>query len=336
MGYDRLRVGVVGPLGPDDFADNILSVLSQMGHEGIALGSAAPVASFGLGPLAGARVARAFELWPPALERWQARVIRLAESTQPDVIISVDARLQPSVVAALARVAPVGLWFPDHVGNLGPQVMLSCDYKALFFTDRVLVERLSRVVGLRTYYVPEACNPLWHRPSAVAEAERDRVVLVAGNLHPARARLLERLHLAAVPLRLHSSGWARSVRGLTVQSVDVYPPVYRLDKARAFGRAAAVLNNLHPAEGELNCRLFEAAGCGAVILCEDRMALQEAFDRGSEVLPFSTFDELMDQIHWVFDCPSDAASIGARASVRAHAEHTYQHRLPTLFDVLLA
>ena len=37
-----MRVMVVGPLGPDDFADNVRDTLTRMGHEVHAVGAARP------------------------------------------------------------------------------------------------------------------------------------------------------------------------------------------------------------------------------------------------------------------------------------------------------
>ncbi len=56
-------------------------------------------------------------------------------------------------------------------------------------------------------------------------------------------------------------------------------PVFGHDKARVFREAAAVLNNLHPAEMRgVNARLFEATASGAAVLCERRPVLDELFD----------------------------------------------------------
>ncbi len=207
------------------------------------------------------------------------------------MLLCVDGRLQPAAVRRLREEGVVvALWFPDCVDNLGRQLMLAAPYSRIFSKDPVLVQRLQALTDVPTSYLPEACNPAWHQPRSRVDV--DPVVLVAGNLYPSRLQLLDRLYRAGIPLELRGSGFPRWVRGFEVQRLPVLPPVFRHEKAAAFRRAAAVLNNLHPAETGVNCRLFEAAGCGAVVLCEDRPVLGELFERGQEVMTFSSFDEL--------------------------------------------
>lgn len=325
-----MRVGVIGSLDPDSFADNIISALASIGHHPVGLGPALP-------PGRTIPVAIAFGLLArlvTAAETYQRRLIGTARREHPEVIINVDATLMPSSVAALRRLGSrVAFWFPDHVANLDRQLMLVSGYDAVFFKDRLLVERLRETTAAPVHYLPEACNPAWHRPTPRGEVRP--VVLLAGNLYSSRVLLLERLHRAGIPLELHSSGFPRWMKGFSLQKLDVQPDIRRHDKALAFRRAAAVLNNLHPAEMDsVNCRLFEAAGCGAVVLCEDRPVLGELFERGSEVLAYANFDELMDHIRQVLASPEWSTQIGDAAARRAHSEHTYQHRLMELFSVL--
>ena len=325
-----LRVGVVGPLVADSFADNILSAFTQMGHETIALGPALPQGRSPATTSAWVYLSRFVTI----AENYQRRLVATARRSQLDVVVSIHAALMPSAVASLKSAGcKVAFWFPDHVACLDRQLMLAGDYDAVFFKDRLLVERLRNLGGAPVHYLPEACNPAWHRPQERVEV--DPVVVVAGNLYPSRVLLLERLHRAGVPLALYGAGYPRWLRGFEVQRLPVRPPVYRHEKARVFRTAAAVLNNLHPAEMDsVNCRLFEGAGCGAAVLCEDRPVLAELFEPEQEVLTFATFDELMDQIRGVLKDPDRGTRIGDAAAIKAHASHTYQHRLAELLIVL--
>jgi spore maturation protein CgeB len=267
-------------------------------------------------------------------EAYQRRLVATAARCNLDVVVSTHSTLLPSTVASLKRTGcKVAFWFPDSVANIDRQLMLAAGYDAVFFKDRLLVERLRSLSDISVHYLPEACNPAWHRPQERAEV--DPVVVVAGNLYPSRVLLLERLHQAGVPLALYGSGYPRWLRGFEVQHLPVHPPVYRNEKARVFRSAAAVLNNLHPAEMDsVNCRLFEGAGCGAVVICEDRPVLAGLFEPELEVLTFTNFDELMDQVRIVLKDSATGTRIGDAAAVKAHASHTYQHRLTELLRVL--
>jgi spore maturation protein CgeB len=161
------------------------------------------------------------------------------------------------------------------------------------------------------------------------------MVVVAGNLYPSRVVLLEKLYQRGIPLRIHTRTWPRWLGDRPLRQAVVAREVVRHEKARVFRSAAAVLNNLHPAEMDsVNCRLFEAAGCGALVLCEKRPVLGDLFALESEVLAFAGFDELLEQIRFALDHPSDGERIGDAAAVRAHSDHTYDVRLAELLSAL--
>lgn len=325
-----LRVGVVGPVYPDSFADNILSALRAIG-----------TTAFHLGPLrreSPAGVARAFDLVArasvPIDKRWQMRLAVRAEPLELDVVISVQGGLLPSVVARLrSRGAKVCLWFPDSLDALDRGLMLLAPYDAIFFKEPLLIRRLQALLDLPIHYLPEACNPEWHRPCTAYGTQPH--VAVVGTLRAQRIRLLERLEADGVPLRLHGAPMPRWASSARLERLPAGGNVYREDKARAFRSAVAALNPINPAEAEgVNCRLFEATGSGAVVLCEDRAAIGDLFERGEEVLTYSSYSELLTHVRWLLEQPSAGADIANAASRRAHGEHTYRHRLTAIFEVL--
>jgi spore maturation protein CgeB len=211
--------------------------------------------------------------------------------------------------------------------------MIASDYDALFIKDPVFVSRLTQVYGLPAVYMPEACNPHWHRP--LGQAGREAFIVVVGNLYPTRARLLKRLHRAGIPLKLYGSGFPRWYDAGPLTDLFTHTYVTREVKSRVFREARGVLNNLHPAEmNSVNARLFEATGAGAAVLCEHRDVLQEYFEVNKEVLAFSTFDELVDHCRRLLSEPDLTRTIGDAATNRAHAAHTYEKRLTSMLERL--
>jgi spore maturation protein CgeB len=325
-----MRIGVIGPHRPDDMADNVLHALGAMGHVGLPLGPAYPRGGVPIRALveAGRQATRVDELL-------QRRVVRLARDAELSVVISVETTLLPATVAALQRFGTkVALWFPDCIANLGRSLLYLATYDAVFVKEPHLVERTRALLETPIHYLPEACNPTWHRPPDDVRATP--FVVVAGNMYPSRVRLLERLDRAGVPLRLYGSGWPRWIHSPVLERCHTRRYVTRHEKARVFRSAAAVLNNLHPAELDgVNCRLFEAAGCGAAVLCETRPELERHFDPKHEVLAFDDFDELVDRARYLLDQREDGRRMGDAASRRAHRDHTYQQRLNRILEVLV-
>jgi spore maturation protein CgeB len=326
-----VHIGLIGSPRPDMFQDNIGESLVRSGHRVSYLGST--VLRRG-GPQA-ARVAELLITASRGVEaRLHCRLARRAMDLACDAVISTEGDLSPDAVAALRRVPiPVALWFPDHVGNMRRQRMLAAPYDAMFFKDPVLVRRLRDTLGLPVWYLPEACNPRWHRP--VGEPGTGRHIAVVGNLYLSRLMLLRRLHDAGIPLAIYSAGAPRWARHLLPPGLHVRPAVFREDKSQVFRGSAGVLNNLHPAEIHgVNARLFEASGAGGAVLCERRPALGDLFDLEREVLPFTDFSELVDHARSLLADPALGREVGDAASRRAHADHTYEDRLPAILEKL--
>lgn len=329
-----MRIGVIGPRDPvagDFFADHIAAALHRMGHRADRLGTTHP--------LPGAYRLRevttlALRASPRLDAKLQQHLAHRARDFACDAVISTDANLAPSVVAELRRAGvPVGLWFPDCVGAIGRERMLAAPYTALFFKDPVLVRQLTDLIGVNAHYLPEACDPEVHRP--IGAAGRDRRIVVVGSTRPSRILLIRRLHEAGIPIAIYGGPPTRDAVDLLPPGLHRGVPLFGEAKSRVFRGAAGVLNHLHFAEARsVNCRLFEATGAGAAVLCERRGVLPELYDTDREVLPFSTFDELLELATGLLDEPHRTAEIGDAASKRAHAEHTYEHRLPTILEQL--
>jgi spore maturation protein CgeB len=325
------RVGVIGPVGPDRFAENIGDALQRLGHVVTQLGATHPRGRSRLVDR-GAGLAR--QALPRLDEHAQGRIVRRTLSAGCEVIINVDSLLVPSVVTRLKRNgAQVAFWFPDHVANLGRQLMLLAPYDAIFFKEPALTDRLRAMLDLPVYYLPQACNPRWHRP--VAEAGTEPCLVIAGNMYPSRVRLLERLIAKGIPLTLYGSGFPRWIGETACRTVHTGHRVFREEKATVFRSAAGVLNTMHPAEvNGVNARLFEATGCGAAVLTEFRSTVPELFTVGKEVLVFHDFDDLVEQATRLLSEHGLTARLGDAAAQRAHRDHTYDLRVTAILEKL--
>jgi spore maturation protein CgeB len=327
-----VRVGVVGPIGPDYFAENVCDSLQRMGHVVTQLG---PARALHMGWLARGIATTAVTMLPSLDEHTQQRIVRAAADAACEVIINLDLWLLPDVVRKLRRTgAPVAFWYPDHIANIGRQLMLMAPYDALFFKEPHVVERLSANLGLPVYYLPEACNPRWHRPLTPAGIQPHLVI--AGSMYPSRVKFLERLIAKGIPLKVYGGAFPRWLGETPVRDVHTGLCVFREDKARAFRSAAGVLNSLHPGEiSGVNARLFEATGCGAAVLTEFRPTLPDLFTVGREVLAFHDFDDLVDQASRLLNEAGLTARLGDAATQRAHRDHSYEVRLTSILEKVL-
>lgn len=326
-----MRVGVIGSAEPDYFADNIGDALNRIGHTAIQLGSAVAQNRFRVLSTATGLVRQAY---PRLEDRAQRHIVRAALGADCEVVLNLDAHLAPMAVKTLRREgARVAFWFPDAVSNIGRQLMLLAPYSALFFKEPHIVERLRATLDLPVYYLPQACNPRWHRPIGTPGSER--YLVLAGNMYPSRVRLIERLLAKDIPLRLYGTGFPRWLGESSARGAHVGRPVFREEKSEVFRSAVAVLNTMHPAEiTGVNSRLFEAAGCGAAVLTEFRPTVPELFDVGQEVLAYRDFEDLVDKASMLLNEPGLSLRLGDAATRRAHRDHSYDLRVADILEKL--
>jgi len=324
-----MRIGVIGPTGPDRFADNITDALRRGSHDVIQLGPARPSAHNKV-------VVRASTLVRQALPRFdalaQSQIARKALESDCEIVINVDSRLMPDAVIRLKRAGVrVAFWFPDAVIFLGRQFMILAPYDAVFFKEPHIVDRLRANLDLPVHYLPQGCNPRWHRPLVPPGSEPH--IVIAGNMYPSRVRLLERLIAEGIPLKLYGPGFPRWIGSSPAIAAHTGRYLAREDKARSFRAAAAVLNTMHPAEvSGVNVRLFEAAASGAAVLTEYRPTVPDLFKPNEEVLAFHDFDELLEQARRLLSQQGLTARLGNAAAARAHADHSYDRRVVELLE----
>jgi spore maturation protein CgeB len=106
------------------------------------------------------------------------------------------------------------------------------------------------------------------------------------------------------------------------------------EKCKAMLSAGIVLNQNHYAEiAGTNKRTFEVAAIGAFQLT-DTPALADVFEPEREVATFETQQEMLERIEYFLARPELRAEMAERAHVRAHAEHTYEHRWVAMLETL--
>lgn len=332
-----MRVLIIGNRLPDYFADNVATSLEDAGHE---VRAVAPFEGWlagtkGMAP----RMRNTIHQFPDIAPRLQRHVVEAAEEYRPDIVLNLDYRLLPDLVPQLraATGSPVVFWFPDAPGNVRQETFVLAGYDALFLKDSQQAKRYRDTLRLNAHYLPQGCNPRWHKPVGDLAPPTGRPsILVAGNVYATRFLVLQRLLAEGFDLRIYGSAWPRWLPADdALRRCYQGRAVFREEKARAFRGASIVLNNLASHEGDgLNARLFEAAACGAVVLCEHRARLPELFER-DEVTPYVTVDELVDEARRLGGLAQpERESIAAAASARAHAEHTNAQRFGVMVEAL--
>jgi spore maturation protein CgeB len=185
--------------------------------------------------------------------------------------------------------------------------------------------------GIRTFY-----NQLGFAPNVLAsvpQTERDIAVTFVGTLsshHTGRIRLLENL----------AKRTSLNIWGMGIEEVAEDSPIRSCYRGQAWGRemftifcrSQIVINQHIGIAGDFanNMRLYEATGCGAALVTDRKVNLQELFDVGSEVVDYGDPAECLARIEGLLDEPSRCAEIGAKGQARTCSGHTYVQRTAEL------
>ena len=330
-----MRVLISGNIFPDSFARNIAITLERQGHAVLTVEeSTARLDQNSLRSKVWSTLARAL---PQVERRCHRALVRAAETFQPDLILAAHGLLPVEVVQEMKFTsdAKIAVWFPDHLVNLGRQYLLASNYDAWFFKDPYMVECFRAKLGINAHYLPEACNPLWHHRVELNETEKRMYgcdLTTACNMYYYRARILEMF--ADYDLRMWGKSYPHWLNSpLRSRYTDEY--VGEIEKAKAFNGAKIVLNTMHYGEiNGVNCRLFEAAGCGAFQIADWRPSLSDLFEPEHEIVTFHTREELKEKVDYYLTHPEERREIADRAYARSHREHTYEVRLKRMFEIL--
>jgi len=266
-------------------------------------------------------------------------LLRKVAEFQPElVLVILGNRLSPKTVARLRTVtqAPIVCWCQDQMTTLGRQYLLGSGYDAVFLKDRYMQDLFSRMIrSTQFHYLAESCNPRVHRTVKLEDADRRRLqcdVMIAASLYYYRQEILQQLGEFDLKVWGARPDWLLYRLAVRHQGGEVVMN----EKAKAMQAACICLNTLHYAEvNGLNCRAFEIAGCGGFQLITAVPVLSEHFQPGVELASFDSVDTLLEQIRHYLRNPEAAANLAARGQARAHAEHTYEHRLQEIFRISL-
>lgn len=252
----------------------------------------------------------------------ERRLAGVVARHRPDVVLVFKgATLEPESIDRLRSVGPARWlnWFPDSPHLLDLSLRIGRAYDAVFVFDTSMVDR-HRALGRNARYLPEGCEPTFHRPLPDPAWPRSPIAFV-GSWEPGRAAALESVR--DLGLRVWGPDWPAG-------------PLYGDDFIRAFSNADVALN-VHQFFGEpagrgwygtgANRRVFELAAIGTVQLCDAKGDIGRNFIEDREIVLFRTVAELRAKASQLLADPGARAGLAIAARTRALAEHTWRHRL---------
>lgn len=214
-----------------------------------------------------------------------------------------------------------------------PQADLS-QLNIIFSSFPHFVERF-RKVGITSYYQPLAFDP--RVLEKTPPTKRDYPVTFVGGIssaHSERQEFLERLS-EQVPIDF----WGYGVELLKEDSPlrkRYHGEAWGLQMFSVLQRSFITLNqHIDVAENYANnMRLFEATGCGAILVTDYKDNLNELFEIGKEIVAYRSPEEGAALIKYYLANPEEAREIAHAGQTRTLRDHTYTNRMEQTAEIL--
>ncbi len=263
----------------------------------------------------------------------EARLRGVLEQHRPEVVIAVGwERLEARAVEALRQAGrrkwALVLGYDLKEAEAAAEVAMA--YDQVFVASSAGVEYLDRHGVKHASYLAPGCDPSVHKPLRARGIFRANVVF-AGSANPRREELLAAL--VEYGLALWGPGWRRT--SLRDYCRGELPGTE--DYVRAYAGATVAVNIHRTASADpardgsgVNRRTFELAAIGTAQVVDSRGDLARHFEDGSEVLTFSTPEQLKGQVRRALQEDKYRERLAENSRQRALRQHTYMHRMAEL------
>lgn len=172
---------------------------------------------------------------------------------------------------------------------------------------------------------------------AIGSPTRNLSCTFVGGISPAhsgRLNLLEKL-AQNVDITFYGYG-ADSINRSSPIRQHHRGDAWALDMYRVLARSRITVNaHIDAAENNANnMRLYEATGCGALLITDMKDNLHELFEIGREIIAYENVNDAIDKIHYYSAHPSKAEAIAYAGQARTFKDHTYVQRMGELVNIL--
>lgn len=327
------KILVIGNLYPDSFPENIAIALKNMGYL---------TAVFSLDPFLNTSHARlrilsgyAKRIFPVIENYFSKKLIRKAIDFEPHLVISTEPMIPPNAITEIKKQtgAAAVCWFTDSIANLDRQYILASPYDIIFTKEPFMADIFRKKLGKNTFYLPEACNPVWHKLTDLNDEERRHSscdINITGNMYYYRALILE--NFMDYNIKIWGPVFPKWLNSATRKFFQ-NKYVTKEKKAKAFRAAKINLNLMHYTEiSSVNCRTFEIAGCGGFQIADSKPAMKDLFEIDKEIVVFETLKELKEKVAYYLSHEKERNEIALRGYERAYKDHTYEQRLKILIQ----
>lgn len=330
-----MRWAIIGAYDIDSLEFHLVDSLQFLGHE-------AKVFDLAIGGSKARKINYWLQRFSDSFDRNLAsHIANRIVAYKPDIVVGVYRNIHPLTISIIKKNLPsvVAIHInPDQLTTLEQQQIIASSYDFYFMKDPFMLRFMRNMAGLNAHYLPEAFNPRFHI-SPLTSFDHQTVdsiqtdVLVFGSMYPYRSRIIEQM-----------VGKGFSIKVFGNQSKYLTPSIAHLfqhrlilgeDKSQQILQAKIVLNCMHYAEVEgVNVKYFEINGIGGFQLCDYKSTLVEYSTISPELYSFSSASQAIDLIHYYLAKPDERNKIRLAQQKHFLSNHTYEHRVQTVLNVV--
>ncbi|TDH23308.1 hypothetical protein EXU57_17705 [Segetibacter sp. 3557_3] len=205
----------------------------------------------------------------------------------------------------------------------------------LHFTYNTSIQKqIEKEYKLPVIYLPfgfELSEDLYEKCKAEQEVVR---VCFLGNPDPDRAKFINSIAEAGIPIDLYGNDWNKFVNH---QNIRVFSPIYGDEFWRTLRKYRVQLNlmRVHNPDSH-NMRSFEVPGIGGIMLAPDTLEHRGFFEPDKEVFLFSDQQTCIQKIKYLISLDQQGAGqIRDRARARSLSSgYTYKDRAAQVLKAL--
>jgi SAM-dependent methyltransferase len=262
-------------------------------------------------------------------------VVRQIEQLRPDVVYVQDMAGTPAEL--LSYFKGLGIMIVGQIAcAISPSIRFEL-YDLIFSSFPHFVD-LFRQHGLTAYYQPLAFDPrILKALSNPSYERRDLDCSFVGGIssfHQAGGSLLETL-ARKTPIKI----WGYGINNVPQTSAVArrhQGEAWGLDMFSLLNRSKITVNRHSEAASTYanNMRLFEATGCGALLITDYKDNLNDLFKIGKEVVAYRSPEECVALVVHFLRYPADAERIARAGQQRTLRDHVYENRMRKTGEIL--
>ena len=268
-----------------------------------------------------------------------AKFLKKVKASRPDYIFSLKA--ETILPETIEKVRKMGIktmnWYSDYIWQWDANVTLAPAYDFFFSQDPYILRLLKKEGMNNCYYLPSAADLPEDNPdpflNRVNKYDIAMIATYSQKWYAERAKYAE----AVKDLGLNiwgPSGWAES------PLKNCYRGTMTSDKVFDIYKQSRVVPNVHynkePADG-VSLRPFEAAGSGAMLICDDgRKDIFNIFKDGEEFVSFHDGDarDFRNKVKYYLEHEDERIRIAKNGYAKVMTAHTYNVRMKQMMNIV--